>query len=33
VDIYYTKEEFENHIYAVGRVNDELYKPNGRCYL
>ena len=32
VDIYYTKEEFENHIYAVGRVNDELYKPNGRCY-
>ena len=33
VDIYYTKEEFENHIYAIGRVNDELYKPNGRCYL
>ena len=33
VDTYYTKEEFENHIYAVGRVNDELYKPNGRCYL
>ena len=32
VDIHYTKEEFENHIYAVGRVYDELHKPNGSCY-
>ena len=32
VDIHYTKEEFEGHVYAVGRVNDELHKPNGSCY-
>ena len=32
VYIYYTKEEFESHIYAVGRVSDELNKSNGSCY-
>ena len=32
IDIYYTKTEFEDHIYAVNRVHDLLYKPNGRCY-
>ena len=31
MDIYYTKKEFEEHIYAVNRVCDELYKQNGRC--
>ena len=32
IDIYYTKTEFEDHIYAVNRVHDLLYKPNGWCY-
>ena len=33
IDTYYTKEEFADHIFAVNRVNDELYKPNGNCYI
>ena len=33
IDIYYTNQEFADHIFAVNRVNDELYKPNGNCYI
>ena len=33
IDTYYTEQEFTDHIFAVNRVNDELYKPNGNCYL
>ena len=28
-----TEQEFADHIFAVNRVNDELYKPNGNCYI
>ena len=33
IDTYYTEQEFTDHIFAVNRVNDELYKPNGNCYI
>ena len=33
IDTYYTEQEFTDHIFAVNRVSDELYKPNGNCYI
>ena len=33
IDTYYTEQEFTDHIFAVNRVNDELYKPNGNFYI
>ena len=33
IDTYYTEQEFADHIFAVNRVNDELYKPNGNFYI
>ena len=32
MDVFFTKKEFEDHVYAVNRVTDVLYKPNGLCY-
>ena len=33
IDTYYTEQEFTDHIFAVNRVNDTLYRPNGNCYI